>query len=113
MMQNAARAYGASRAGLDPRMQEADVFRRISGALRLSIEDDGPRRARALADNRRLWLAVNAVVADPTNSLPVDLKAQIASVGRAVLRELNEPEPDLPFLIDINDMLAAGLSGRR
>ncbi|MBE9605002.1 flagellar biosynthesis regulator FlhF [Acetobacteraceae bacterium H6797] len=113
MISNAARAYGASRAGLDPRLQEADVFRRVSGALRLSRDDDGPRRARALADNRRLWLAVGGVVQDPTNALPVDLRAQIASVSHAVLRELNEPQPDLDFLIDINDMLAIGLSSRR
>lgn len=112
MIPNAARAYGASRAGLDPRVQEADVFRRVNGALRLSREDDGPRRARALADNRRLWLAIEGAVADPTNALPVALRAQIASVGHAVLREMGEDMPDLGFLIEINDMLAAGLSGR-
>jgi flagellar protein FlaF len=107
----AARAYGASRAALDLKAQEADVFRRVNGALRMAQEDDGPRRSRALADNRRLWHAVETAVLDPTNAMPVALRAQIASVGRAVLRELNQPQPDMGFLIEINDMLAAGLSG--
>mgnify|MGYP001075629682 CR=1 FL=1 len=31
---NALRAYGATRAVMDPRMQEADVFRRVIGLLR-------------------------------------------------------------------------------
>jgi hypothetical protein len=31
-------------------------------------------------------------------------------VGRAVLQEMESPKPDLGFLIEMNEQLAAGLS---
>ena len=44
-----ARAYGATRAALDPREQEADVFRRVTGGLRAaSAQGEMVRRLRAL-----------------------------------------------------------------
>ncbi|MFT8243054.1 flagellar biosynthesis regulator FlaF [Roseomonas sp. BN140053] len=108
-MSVAARAYGASRTALAPRQLEADVFRRVTGAMRGS---DGPMATtRALSDNRRLWLAVETAVSDPTNALPATLRAQLVSLGRAVLRELDAPEPDLDFLIEVNMTVAAGLAG--
>jgi hypothetical protein len=30
-------------------------------------------------------------------------------VGRAVLREMETDKPDIPFLIEVNEQLAAGL----
>ncbi|MFH5924614.1 flagellar biosynthesis regulator FlaF [Roseomonas xinghualingensis] len=108
-------AYRASRAALPPREQEADVFRRVTGALRGAQGEGaeaGLRAVRALADNRRLWIAVEGLLIDPTNALPVPLRASIISVGRAVLREMEKDEPDLAFLIEVNENMAAGLSGQ-
>ena len=107
-----ARAYGAARAARDPREQEADVFRRVTGGLRAAGGHDGPARVRAVADNRRLWLAVESVLADPSNQLPAPMRAGLISLGRAVQREMDHEEPDLAFLIEVNEQVAAGLAGR-
>jgi flagellar protein FlaF len=108
-------AYRASRAALPTRAQEADVFRRVTGSLRAAQgvgPEAGLRAIRALADNRRLWLAVEGVLIDPTNALPPPLRASIISVGRAVLREMEKDEPDLAFLIEVNENMAAGLASQ-
>lgn len=107
---NALRAYGATRAVMDPRVQEADVFRRVIGLLRAATEADDGRRARAIADNRRLWLAVESAAAHPANLLPEPLRAGLISLGRAVRREMEGNAPDLGFLIAVNEQIAAGLT---
>ena len=108
-MSVAARAYGASRAALGPRALEADVLRRVVGALRGA---SGPVEvARALSDNRRLWMAIEGVVSDPTNALPAPLRAGLVSIGRAVTREMDQAAPDMDFLIEVNESVAAGLAG--
>lgn len=110
---NPALAYRAARAALPIRAQEADVFRRVNGSLRAAQgggAEAGLRAIRALADNRRLWLAVEGVLIDPTNALPAPLRASIVSVGRTVLREMEKEDPDLAFLIEVNENLAAGLA---
>jgi flagellar biosynthesis regulator FlaF len=107
-----ARAYRATQAALDPREQEADVFRRVTGRLRAAVTQDGPSRMRAIADNRRLWLAIEGALADPANRLPVEFRAALISLARAVQREMDGPDPDLDFLIEVNDQVAAGLAAR-
>jgi len=108
-MMHARRAYQATRLAMDPREQEADVFRRVTGTLKASLEQEGILRARAIADNRRLWIALEASLRHPANQLPQATKLSILSVGRAVLREMEAEKPDLPFLIEVNEQLAAGL----
>ena len=110
-MMRAAAAYQASATHRGLRDQEADVFRRTVGALRAARSSDAITRARALADNRRLWVAVVDLVRDPANALPADLRAAIASIGLAVQRDMDGPAPDFDFLISVNENLAAGLSG--
>jgi len=109
----AIRAYGATRAAMDPRLQEADVFRRVTGSLRAAASgtEGDMRRVRAIADNRRLWLAVESALGHPANALPERLRADLISLGRAVRREMDEPAPDFGFLIDVNEQVAAGLGG--
>lgn len=107
----AARAYQASAAHRGVRAQEADVFRRVLGGLRAARFADPISRTRALADNRRLWIAVVDLVRDPDNALPVDLRAAIASVGLSVQREMDRERPDFDFLIAVNEGIADGLSG--
>ena len=104
-------AYLAVAGMRNTRDQDADVFRRASGALRSSVTRTELDRVRALADNRRLWLTVSALMKDPENPLPPVLRAGIISVGLAVEREMDRISPDLPFLININENIIAGLAG--
>ena len=46
-MLHARRAYQMTRQAMDPREQEADVFRRVTGALKASLGHEGIARARA------------------------------------------------------------------
>jgi flagellar biosynthesis regulator FlaF len=108
-MMHARRAYQMTRQAMDPREQEADVFRRVTGALKAAMEKDGVLRARAIADNRRLWIALDASLRHPANQLPQDTKVTMIQVGRTVMREMENASPDLAFLIEINEQLTSGL----
>ena len=108
----AARAYRSAAGHRSPREQEADVFRHVVGALRAAKDDPG-RRGAAVADNCRLWLMVGDLVRDPANALPPSLRGQLVSVSQALQREMTLAEPDLDFLIAVNENIAAGLSGAR
>ncbi len=87
------------------------MFRRASGILREASAAGPLPKTRALADNRRLWIAVSDLVRDPQNRLPDPLRAGILSLGRTVLREMDQTAPNFEFLATINDHLAAGLAG--
>jgi flagellar protein FlaF len=108
----AAKAYQAASVHRSPREQEADVFRRVIGALKAAREAGPVQRVRALADNRRLWFAVADLMRDPGNSLPIALRASILSVGLSVQRDMDGETPDFDFLIEVNEHIAAGLSGQ-
>ena len=109
-MSKAARAYGAAGEHRTARQQEADVFRLTIARLQAARQNGPIARVRALADNRRLWMAVSDLMRDAENSLPMDLRASILSVGLTVQREMDRDEPDFDFLIAINKHLADGLS---
>lgn len=108
----AARAYRAASAHRGPREQEADVFRRVTGALRAAQQGTPIDQVKAIADNTRLWMMVGDLLRDPENALPAALRASIVSVGKALQREMQQPSPDLAFLIAVNEDITAGLSGR-
>ena len=106
----AARAYGRSNTLRNTKEQEADIFIRVNAAMRVA-PDRGPIAvARAVADDRLLWIAVGDLVRDPDNALPLNLRAAIISVGHAVRRECDNAAPDLAFLIGINEQIVAGLA---
>ena len=107
----ATRAYQQSARHRSVRDQEADVFRGVNARLRAAQDEQGIALTRALADNGRLWTTLLDLIRDPANPMPTPLKASILSVGLAVQREAAQDTPDLPFLIGINEQLAAGLSG--
>lgn len=107
----ALRAYQAAAGRRGLRDQEADVFRLVTGRLRAARDADAPARARALADAGRLWVTLMDLLRDPGNPLPAPLRASVLSVGHAVRREIDRPEPDLDFLIAINEGVADGLAG--
>ena len=108
---NAARAYQARSADRNLREQEADVFRRATAALRQAQSGEQIDVVRAVADNRLLWSTLVLVLKDPQNAIPAGLRSSIISVGMAVQRELNTDEPDLSFVIGINEQITAGLAG--
>ena len=111
-MTHGANAYKAAATHRTLRTQEADVFRRATGALKAARDSTTITRAHAIADNRRLWLTVTDLMRDPLNSLPQDLRASIVSVSLAVQREMEITAPDFDFLIGINENIAVGLSGQ-
>jgi flagellar biosynthesis regulator FlaF len=109
-MTDAARAYDAAATHRSQRSQEADVFLRVTGALKSARAAGSLQRVHAIADNRRLWITVTDLMRDPLNSLPQELRAGIVSVGMAVQREMDRDAPDFDFLIAINENIAAGLA---
>ena len=100
----------AYRRRVSAKQMEAEVFARATRSIR---EAEGSAttlaHARAVADNRRLWDAVLISVLDPANALPKGLRAQLASLSRAVLRECDSEQPDLGFVAEMNEQIAAGL----
>jgi len=105
------RAYRAASARRDPREQEADVFRRVTRALRAAQSGTPLNQTKALADNSRLWMMIGDLLRDPANALPAGLRASIVSVGQALQREMRKPLPDFAFLIAVNEDITAGLCG--
>jgi flagellar biosynthesis regulator FlaF len=99
----------AYRRRLTAKQMEAEVFARANRAIRELDPANPLSRTRAIADNRRLWDAVHAAVLDPSNALPQPLRAQIAGVALAVIRECESPHPDLSFIAEMNDIFAGGL----
>jgi flagellar biosynthesis regulator FlaF len=107
----ASRAYAAASVNKTTREQEADVFRLVTARLQAARQAGAMERVRALADNRRLWMAVADLARDPANPLPEETRAGIISIGLSVQRELDADEPSFDFLITINKQMAEGLSG--
>lgn len=107
MSASLAAAYGRSRT---PKQMEAEVFARAARALRAApAAEAGLAHARAMADMRRLWDAVLTSVLDRENRLPPPLRAQIAGVARAAIRECDAERPDAAFLLEVTDEVGAGL----
>ncbi len=109
---HAIQAYKTASRYRSQRDQEADVFHRATVALKRAKGAEPIHRARALADNRRLWTMVSDLLRDPGNVLPEPLKAAILSIGLTVQREMDQQAPDFEFLISINENIAAGLAGQ-
>ena len=96
----------------NPVRAEADLFSRIAAQLEFAatLGPLSPRRVRALADARRLWLHTATLCSDPENRLPRELRAQIISVAMAVLREIDSEAPDLTMLAETTRAIADGLA---
>lgn len=99
------------------RSAEAQLFGQITARLQAAI-DKGPgafaQLAEALHDNRRLWAALAADVADDDNSLPAPLRAQILSLADFTLRHSSSvlrTEAGAEALVEINRAVMRGLNG--
>lgn len=105
-----AAAYRQSAGHRDLRAQEVDVFLRVNAVLRSAGPDDVMARARAIADNERLWITVMDIMRDPANQLPMPIRTGLLALGHTVRKEHARETPDLAFLIGINEQIALGLS---
>lgn len=113
-MRNALSGYAATAQALmqdAPVRAEAELFARIATKLEgcSSTAPHAPRRIKAIADARRLWLHSATFLADANNALPRPLRASLISVALAVLRELDSPEPDLAFVAETTRVISDGL----
>ena len=93
---------------MTPKQMEAEVFARATRAIHAAETGSALDRARAVADNRRLWDAVARRVATPPTPCR-RLARRHRPLALAVIRECDAPEPDLGFIAEMNDQLAAGL----
>jgi len=115
---NVAAAYASVSASvLGHRDIEQRVFQQSNGRLMAARNNPDPstvQLAEAVYTNSRLWTLLAADVVCDHNTLPKDLRAQLASLaiyaqkaGRAVLRK----EAKIDVLIDLNSAIIAGLGG--
>jgi flagellar protein FlaF len=98
----------------DFRSQEAQLFKRVTYALEQGkAKANGLDLVRAASDNKLLWMTVVQLVSDETNQLPMALRQQLASIGRAVIKEIDDNitgNLDVDFLIQINTQIIEGLT---
>lgn len=106
------RAYTKTQAARPLRELEAEVFATAAGRFRTAIQGSDLDRVRARADARRLFSTLHILVTHPSSELPMSLRAAIASVCGAALREVEQEAADLEFLAAICDDFSAGLSAR-
>lgn len=113
----AAEAYGALDARIvDPTRAEALVFARVTRRMEAMATDRSTSfaaRVAVLHDNRRLWLAAAAAVADGANDLSDETRAALLSLASFVERQtsrLLRGEGDIAILCEINRRVAGGLS---
>ncbi len=109
------KAQAAAAATNDPRAIERDLLLRVTRALELADEKgDRFMMIKAITDNQSLWTIFVSDVVGQGNKLPAELRASIASVGMAVIKEMSEnfENPDIPFLVEVNRNIIAGLSER-
>jgi flagellar protein FlaF len=96
---------------------EYELFAKMTSALVQSAKNGKFEAiAKAVHDNRRLWLALAADVSDDANSLPVELRAQIFYLAEftqfhssKVLSEGLSVDP----LVEINRSIMSGLFAQR
>jgi flagellar protein FlaF len=117
-MQSAAQAYGkVARQIATPRELEANLLLRAAAQLQQVCDDWAERQAdlnEALIFNRKLWTIFMTSVTDQSNSLPAEIRSNVANIGLFVMKQTvsvtGQPDPQkLRSLININREVAAGL----
>lgn len=111
-------AYSSNKAATRTEQSiEYELFAKMTSALAQSAKSAKfEALAKAVYDNRRLWLALAADVSDDANNLPVELRAQIFYLAEftqhhssKVLSEGASVDP----LIEINRSIMSGLFAQR
>lgn len=93
---------------------EYDAFARVTRQLRFALAPGAPfsTLAQALHDNRMLWSALAADVAEETNLLPDTLRARIFYLAEFTLyqsRKVLAGEGGAQSLVDVNMSVMRGL----
>ncbi|MBE0413773.1 flagellar biosynthesis regulator FlaF [Yoonia sp.] len=100
------------------RSVEAQLFSQITARLRQAATGQPtnfPALVAAVHENRRMWAAMAADVADGDNALPRPLRAQIfylAEFTETHSRRVLRHDADVSALIDINTAVIRGLNSR-
>lgn len=96
-----------------PRSIEYDAFSRITHRLKsANPKTDYPGYVQALHDNRNLWQILAIDVADPQNSLPQSLRAQIFYLAEFTAQHTSKiisGDSNVDVLVDINVAIMSGL----
>lgn len=99
-----------------PRDIEIRAFRYVNGLLAGAAEGDVLARVTALRKNFQLWSILLSDLMLPTNTLPGDLKARIASLSlwaqNASNKALGEPDSSLEPLLAVNRAMLEGLEAQ-
>ncbi|MCV2867048.1 flagellar biosynthesis regulator FlaF [Defluviimonas sp. WL0002] len=96
-----------------PRIIEYDLLARTTRALKCA--DGFAALADALHENRRLWTALAADVAEPTNGLPAELRARLFYLFEFTAhhsRRVLAGQADASALVEINTAVMRGLAAR-
>ncbi len=93
---------------------EYDAFARVTRLLKSAQIPETPfgTLAQALHDNRALWIALAADVADPANQLPPPLRAQIFYLAEFTLAQSSKVlagQAVVQALVDVNMAVMRGL----
>lgn len=108
----------ASARAENPRETEYRLFGQVTRALMDAAQLDPSeigKRMDALDWNRRMWATLASDCADPNNSLPMALRAQMISLSLWVNRHTSavmRREEEIAPLIDINRIIMQGLAGQ-
>jgi hypothetical protein len=108
---DSAKAYQSAVNLRSLRDRDAEVFEVIAARLRDAEQAGSIPLAKALADYGILWQTVTTVTLDSNNPQPVEIRKSLLNLAAAVMKEMNEPKPDIGVLIRINNNIAAGLRG--
>jgi flagellar protein FlaF len=105
----------AARMKTDFRTQEAQLFKQVTyNLIQGKADKNGMALVRAASDNKLLWMTVIQLLSDEQNQLPAPLRAQLISIGQAVIKEIDDNitgQLDVDFLIEINTQIIDGLLG--
>jgi flagellar protein FlaF len=105
----------AARMKTDFRTQEAQLFKQVTyNLIQGKTDKNGMALVRAASDNKLLWMTVIQLLSDGQNQLPAPLRAQLISIGQAVIKEIDDNitgKLDVDFLIEINTQIIEGLLG--
>ena len=102
----------------NPRSVEYRLLGQVTSALLEADQNLGDiaKKANAIIWNQKVWNAFREDLVDPTNKLPIELKAQLISLSIFVNRYSSqalsiENQKSLSPLIDINKNIMEGLAG--
>ncbi|WP_341367506.1 flagellar biosynthesis regulator FlaF [Yoonia sp. BS5-3] len=119
VIEQARQAYAPTQAAIrSDRSIEAQLISQITARMRqanASAPSNFPALITAVHENRRMWTALAADVADPDNGLPNALRAQIfylAEFTEHHSRLVQQKKADITALIEINTAILRGLNGQ-